>query len=91
MSLSGRIHTPCYASQPTGRRSLTNQNRVMESVLPDKLVAQIHTTHFDEILDGGFTALKFICWTQEICRPIKLTLTPSNDSTCSRRDSTIWF
>ncbi|KAJ9076148.1 hypothetical protein DSO57_1028968 [Entomophthora muscae] len=63
----------------------------MESVLPDKLVAQIRTTHFDEILDGGFTALKFFAGHKRSVATIKLTLTPSNDSTCSRRDSTIWF
>ncbi|KAJ9061491.1 hypothetical protein DSO57_1020206 [Entomophthora muscae] len=87
-----KIHTPLYASQPTGRRSLSDQHHVVESVLPDELVAQIRTTQFDDMLDNGFPALAFLTKTK--CTTLKLTLTPSNagdTSSSNRRCSRFHF
>ncbi|KAJ9056733.1 hypothetical protein DSO57_1029910 [Entomophthora muscae] len=79
-----RIHTPRYSSQPSGRRFISTQHQIIESVLPDDLVAQIRTTQFDEMLQRGFYAIPFNCLTNDEHKPIpsvptlKLTLTPSN-------------
>ncbi|KAJ9048068.1 hypothetical protein DSO57_1020200 [Entomophthora muscae] len=77
-----RVHTPLYASQPTGRRSIT-KHRVVESVLPEELVAQIRTTQFDEMLSNGFSTVAFSNSSKNTSKPgylhtLRLTLTPSN-------------
>ncbi|KAJ9051550.1 hypothetical protein DSO57_1003488 [Entomophthora muscae] len=78
MSPASRIHTPRYASQPTGRRSLSENQRVIESVLPDEVVAQIRNTSFDEMLNNGFSSTFFFKKSRHIVSTLKLSLTPSN-------------
>lgn len=75
MSTASRIHTPLYASHPTGRRSMSCSKRIVESVLPDELVAQIRKTQFDDMLDKGFPNLPF--FGKAPVSTLKLTLTPS--------------
>ncbi|KAJ9051549.1 hypothetical protein DSO57_1003487 [Entomophthora muscae] len=92
MPSSSRVHTPLYASQPTGRRSLSNQQRVVESVLPDALVAQIRTLEFDDMLHNGFHGFSFFGKSKPVVSTLKLTLTPSNArDSCSKRLSRFWF
>ncbi|KAJ9076151.1 hypothetical protein DSO57_1028971 [Entomophthora muscae] len=74
-----------YASQPTGRRSISHK-RIIESVLPDELVVQIRTTEFDDILNNGFPDLPFFAKSNHVISTLKLTLTPSiaRDNSLSR-------
>ncbi|KAJ9051560.1 hypothetical protein DSO57_1003499 [Entomophthora muscae] len=82
MSPSSKIHTPRYASQPSGRRSISEDHRVVESVLSDDLVAHIRMTEFDDILSNGFTFSKLndLCSLSPSSKKytLKLTLTPLN-------------
>ncbi|KAJ9051563.1 hypothetical protein DSO57_1011546 [Entomophthora muscae] len=82
MSPTSKIHTPRYASQPSGRRSISENHRVVESVLSDDLVAHIRMTEFDDMLSNGFNFSKLnnLCGLSPSSRKhtLKLTLTPSN-------------
>ncbi|KAJ9051553.1 hypothetical protein DSO57_1028967 [Entomophthora muscae] len=70
------MHTPLDASQTTGRRSLSNQKHVIESVLPEMVVEQIRASHFDDVIDCGFASFAYFAGSQ--VSTLKLTLTPSN-------------
>ncbi|KAJ9051555.1 hypothetical protein DSO57_1003494 [Entomophthora muscae] len=90
MSHLNRIHTPLYASQPTGRRSISRQKHVVESVLPDMVVEKIRTTQFDVMLASGFAHFP---GGRISVTTIKLTLTPTNarDNTRPSRQSCLHF
>ncbi|KAJ9081726.1 hypothetical protein DSO57_1011543 [Entomophthora muscae] len=82
MSPKSKIHTPRYASQPSGRRSISENHRVVESVLSDDRVAHIRMTEFDDMLSNGFTFSKLTdlrgLSLSNKKYTLKLTLTPSN-------------
>ncbi|KAJ9056735.1 hypothetical protein DSO57_1020202 [Entomophthora muscae] len=77
-----KLHTPLYASHPSGRRSISHHHHTVESVLPEELVGLIRTTQFDEMLASGFTlsASHSSTTPNSGCSisTLKLTLTPSN-------------